>query len=135
MPELKDLRACYRVVVKGIVKNTEGRILFVKERDNWDLPGGGLEHGEDILGGIVREFKEELNVDVRIDESTTRVIPAWNKKFDAPVFIVAYNAELLGEPSATDEVSEFAYFSLDEAKASAGIFDTTVPEILANIFS
>lgn len=40
----------YRLSIKGIIFNDTGEILFVKEsgRDWWDLPGGGMDHGEDI---------------------------------------------------------------------------------------
>ena len=50
MPELKHIRASYRVSVKGLIYE-DGKLLFVRERsDTWDLPGGGLEHGESIAG-------------------------------------------------------------------------------------
>ena len=46
---LKDIPAAYRVTVKGLARDGQGRLLFVRERgDTWDLPGGGLEHGEEI---------------------------------------------------------------------------------------
>lgn len=54
----------YRISIKGIVLNDAGEILFVKEsgRDWWDLPGGGMDHGEDIKTAIARELKEEVNL-------------------------------------------------------------------------
>ena len=54
----------YRLSIKGIIFNDVGEILFVKEsgRDWWDLPGGGMDHGEDIKTAIAREMKEEVNL-------------------------------------------------------------------------
>ncbi len=54
----------YRLSIKGIILNDAGEILFVKEsgRDWWDLPGGGMDHGEDIKTAIAREMKEEVNL-------------------------------------------------------------------------
>ena len=50
---LKDIKSAYRVAVKGLVRDELGRLLFVQERsDSWDLPGGGLEHGEDITEAL-----------------------------------------------------------------------------------
>ena len=54
----------YRLSIKGIILNNAGEILFVKEsgRDWWDLPGGGMDHGEDMKTAIAREMKEEVNL-------------------------------------------------------------------------
>jgi ADP-ribose pyrophosphatase YjhB (NUDIX family) len=52
----------YRVSVKARVVH-EGRLLVVREgSDRWDLPGGGLEHNEDVSDGLRREVQEELGV-------------------------------------------------------------------------
>lgn len=54
----------YRLSIKAIIFNDAGEILFVKEsgRDWLDLPGGGMDHGEDIKAAIAREMKEEVNL-------------------------------------------------------------------------
>lgn len=54
----------YRVSLKCLVRNEKGEILVVKEsgRGWWDLPGGGMDHGEDIRSAIAREMKEEVNM-------------------------------------------------------------------------
>jgi ADP-ribose pyrophosphatase YjhB (NUDIX family) len=54
----------YRVSIKCLVRNEKGEILVVKEtnRTAWDLPGGGMDHGEDIKTAIAREMKEEVNL-------------------------------------------------------------------------
>ena len=54
----------YRISLKGLIRNEKGEILVAKEtrRDWWDLPGGGMDHGEDIKTAIARELKEEVNL-------------------------------------------------------------------------
>jgi 8-oxo-dGTP pyrophosphatase MutT (NUDIX family) len=54
----------YRISIKGLVRNEEGEVLVVKEsgRGSWDLPGGGMDHNEDIKRAIAREMKEEVNL-------------------------------------------------------------------------
>lgn len=54
----------YRISIKGIILNDAGEVLLVKEsgRDWWDLPGGGMDHGENIKAAIARELKEEVNL-------------------------------------------------------------------------
>ena len=59
-----------RVAVYGICEDGTGRVLLVRAAPyltvagQWFLPGGGLEHGEDPVGGLRREFREETGLDV-----------------------------------------------------------------------
>lgn len=51
----------YRVSLKAYIKNEKGEVLVCKENsDTWSLPGGGLDHGEDVLVGLQRELNEEI---------------------------------------------------------------------------
>ena len=52
----------FRVSLKAVVINDEGKVLIVKEtdRDWWDIPGGGLDHGESIKEALIRELHEEV---------------------------------------------------------------------------
>ncbi|QQS22353.1 NUDIX hydrolase [Candidatus Saccharibacteria bacterium] len=54
--------AFYRVSVKAVIRNDSGHVLCVTEteRDLWELPGGGLDHGETIQQGLSRELAEEI---------------------------------------------------------------------------
>lgn len=63
----------YRVSLKCLIKNNDGEILLVKEagRDFWDLPGGGMDHGENIDAAIARELLEEVGY---LGDFTYRVI-------------------------------------------------------------
>ena len=130
---LKDIKSAYRVVVKGLVRDQSGKLLFVQERsDSWDLPGGGLEHGENIVEALTREFQEELGVDITIDSDRPRIIPTWNTKFDDPVLIIAYEVALLTTPCLTDEVSNVSYFDIHEIKQEK--LDSTLIGKLSKIY-
>ena len=54
----------FRLSLKALIIDDQGRVLLVKEagRDWWDLPGGGLDHGESIAEGLARELAEEVNL-------------------------------------------------------------------------
>lgn len=54
----------FRVSLKCLIRDSEGRVLVVQEvgRDWWDLPGGGMDHGEDLKTAIAREMAEEVNM-------------------------------------------------------------------------
>lgn len=60
-------------------------MLVVKEtgRTWWDLPGGGMDHGEDIKTAIAREMKEEANLEGDFDY---RIIDV-----DEPAHLSAHN--------------------------------------------
>lgn len=108
--KLKNIPAAYRVTVKGLVRDNTRRLLFVRERgDIWDLPGGGLEHGEGLEESLRREFREEVQVEIEILPTAPIIIPTWHSKFDDPVIIIAFEVILLGEPQAGEEVEELAY--------------------------
>lgn len=53
----------YRISLKCFITNAEGDVLVVRERGrgSWDLPGGGIDHGEDIYSALARELNEELD--------------------------------------------------------------------------
>lgn len=57
----------------GLIRNKFGEILFVKRSENdsflpgyWELPGGGVEYGENIGDTLRREIKEECGLDAEV---------------------------------------------------------------------
>ena len=56
----------FTVSVKGVVLSPDREVvLLMNERDEWELPGGKLESGEDPAACVVREMEEELALRVR----------------------------------------------------------------------
>jgi 8-oxo-dGTP diphosphatase len=55
--------------VSVVVVNSQGKILLTKRQDleNWVFPGGGIERGESLEKGAVREVKEETGVRVKVE--------------------------------------------------------------------
>jgi 8-oxo-dGTP pyrophosphatase MutT (NUDIX family) len=51
----------------AIFRDDDGAVLLVKPsyREAWEIPGGGLEHGEDPWAAAVREVKEETGLELR----------------------------------------------------------------------
>ena len=60
----------FQVRVTGVLIE-EGRLLLVRQRlsemRDWSLPGGRLEQGETLEQGLIRKWKEETGLDVRVE--------------------------------------------------------------------
>lgn len=59
----KDQDYLFRVSLKAVIRNENGELLVVKERgrDVWELPGGGMDHGETFEEAMKRELFEEIS--------------------------------------------------------------------------
>jgi len=92
----------------------EARVVLVRnDRDEWELPGGRAEPGEDHADTLAREFNEELAISVRpgaqIDSYLFEVIPGRH------VFIITYGCILVGEfrPALSDEHTGYCLWPVD----------------------
>jgi len=64
--------------VTAAVIEREGRILICRRRldqdhaGKWEFPGGKLEDGEQPRAAVVRELREELAIEARVDSEIDR---------------------------------------------------------------
>jgi 8-oxo-dGTP diphosphatase len=55
----------YRVSLKAIIMDEQRRVLVLEDKDGgWELPGGGLDHGESMQHCLRREVMEEIGVGI-----------------------------------------------------------------------
>jgi 8-oxo-dGTP pyrophosphatase MutT (NUDIX family) len=124
----------YRVSVKAIITDDAGRILLLKERDgSWELPGGGLEHAENIQEALAREITEETGLTVTRMSNQPAAFWTLHKEVGSPTLkwfaFVAYEAAVSGDfqlDPTNDEAQEARYFSKDEA-STLQLHDNTKP--------
>lgn len=65
----EDIRYQLRRAARAVVTNGTGKValLFVSHKGYHKLPGGGVERGEDIIGALRREVKEETGCEVELE--------------------------------------------------------------------
>jgi 8-oxo-dGTP pyrophosphatase MutT (NUDIX family) len=101
------------VSIKGVLLLDDRVVLVKNPRDEWELPGGRVDPGENHAQTLSREFAEELGVKVAvadpIDSYRFEVIPGKH------VFIVTYGCELAGEfaPRLSDEHTEHCLWPVE----------------------
>jgi len=99
--------------VQGILINEEGLLLLEKRKDDqlWGLPGGWAEVGETPEETIIREFKEETNLNVQPIELLglyTRLPGQYNQPHTS-VHILYYCNLVNGELKISHESLEMKY--------------------------
>lgn len=114
-----------RVGADAILRDGHGRILLVDPdyKPDWDLPGGMIEANEPPLDGLLRELKEELNLDLTQSQLTLSCIDwvsphgPWDDSlmliFDAGQLPVDQIAHL--EPDH-DELRRYGFLELGQVR-------------------
>jgi 8-oxo-dGTP diphosphatase len=71
-------------VMAGVLIDPAGCVLLAQRPPGkhlagmWEFPGGKLEPGESPAAGLVRELREELDVEVDPDSVTPLIQVSWN---------------------------------------------------------
>jgi len=121
----------YRVSVKALILNeTRDKFLIVHEDNGrWDLPGGGLDWGEDAHEGLRREIHEEMGLVVtHIETHPSYFLTSTNMWKDVHVANVIYEAtpENL-DFTSTPECTEIKFVDAEELKN----FELVIPNVQA----
>jgi 8-oxo-dGTP pyrophosphatase MutT (NUDIX family) len=113
------------VSVKGIVFEAFGGVdqvwLRQNERDEWELPGGKLDAGEQPEDTVVRELDEELGFQVEVVGIVQNYLYTIEMSPDEHrgVLVASYLCKILGKTGLFETVGEageaqFAKYSLNE---------------------
>ena len=73
-------------VVAAIIKKGDTRLATQRGygdlKDGWEFPGGKIEPGEAYDAALIREIKEELDVDIVVNEHVITIDYKGYEKFD-----------------------------------------------------
>lgn len=107
----------------AIIVNENGQILLQSraDRDRWGLPGGCQELGERFQDTVIREIKEETNLDVKEEDlELIDIVSGASRRNDYPNGDVVINNTALycirnysGELKWDLESKEMRFFDLD----------------------
>lgn len=104
--------ARFRVAVNAVIER-DGQYLLARRQDIgwWHLVGGGLEYGETIQQGLLREIQEEIGASVDI----LRLVGVYAKpqKQEVVLTFLCHLAADTAEPRISDEITEIGWFAPD----------------------
>src|SRR5258707_869366 len=109
------------ISVKGVVFDEKRVWLRQNERNEWELPGGKIDPGEQPTETVERELQEELGMHTRADtlvQAYIYVIPG-SVDESRGVLVLTYLCELIKANGNLEETGEagpaqFQQFDLDE---------------------
>ena len=111
----------YGLTVRGIIRNDSGEILIVKRHpksrtdpEMWELPGGKVEKGEHFADALVREIKEETDLDVEVGDFCEAVQNDYAHK--RTVQLMMYLSDVTGEVKISEEHTEFMWAPIEKIK-------------------
>lgn len=116
------------------IKDEKVLVTLSKGKDTWYIPGGKREQNETDQEALIREIKEELNVDIIIDTIKhygTFEAQAHGKPLGTVVRMTCYMGDYEGvlEPSA--EIEKLDFFTYTQ-KSSASLVDHLIFDDLKN---
>jgi ADP-ribose pyrophosphatase YjhB (NUDIX family) len=120
-----------KLAVGTIIRVNEGRQIVLVKRaiepgyGKWVFPGGHVDRGEEITLAAIREAREEVGLEVRLDH----LVNIYSYSGVAPVIIVYAATMIGGELAVDDEGLEAHAFDLEAIPWDELAFKSTAEAI------
>lgn len=120
--ELRGIANDNPISVKGIIVTKSKHVLLLRRpgETKWDLPGGGVDDGENIAEAYAREVMEETGLTVHSCEPVhtfLRDVPGKDIKLIQYVLTLSDDISVDTPITLSFEHEEFRYFSFSEIPA------------------
>lgn len=109
------------VAVVALIKDNSGKYLFIKPtdykdfgdyQDAWYPPTGHVKENESMEKALIRELKEELNLDIK----PVRLLTEWEQDIKGETAFWWECKILKGRIKKSHEIKDFGYFSEKEVE-------------------
>lgn len=111
----------FGLTVRAVIKNNDDEILILKRHpmsktdpEMWELPGGKVENGEEFTTALIREIKEETNLDCEIGDFYEAVQNNYSHKRTLQLMMYLDNVE--GNIKISEEHTEFMWANTDKIR-------------------
>lgn len=104
-------------VVAAIIKNESGKILIAQRNLKksqgglWEFPGGKIEKDETKEEAIIREIKEELTIDIKVDKYLAEKVFNYP---DKDINLIAMECTRIGGNVELTEHEDYKWVTSDE---------------------
>jgi 8-oxo-dGTP diphosphatase len=108
----------FGLAVRALITDEDGKILIIKRSsesktnpDKWELPGGKVDQGEPFDQALIREVKEETNLNISLDHVVG--VSEQNLTLIRAVHIILSAKVEEGELSLSNEHDGYAWVYFD----------------------
>jgi 8-oxo-dGTP diphosphatase len=107
------------LIVTAAIIEHQGKILITQRKPNknqalkWEFPGGKIEEGETPKECLAREIKEELDIDIKVNDIFEVVHHKYEK---ITILLLAYKCSYNSGILKTVDCNNFMWVTLDEMK-------------------
>ena len=126
----------FHLTVLGVLQRPDGKYLITRRRMDkewaagwWEVPGGGVNAGEDSKSAVIREIREETGIDVSKAKggyvfSYKRINLEEKNNYFVDIYKFILDFDESDVEVQDKEVSEFSIAPIEEVKdyAEQGIF-------------
>jgi 8-oxo-dGTP diphosphatase len=95
-----------------LVEDGEILLLYRKDRDHWEVPGGKVKEDESPTEATVREAREEIGVEISLEK------PFYTGEFQHNGEIFLWNGYVADIEEGTPEIQEDKFEKLEWVKGS-----------------
>lgn len=108
----------FQISVKGLFFDKDNKLMMMQENNGlWELPGGRVQKGEDLLACLKRECSEETGLECQILEKQPSIVYAAIDQVGRPRLMLYYKISFNSlDFTPSEECVAIKFFSKEEVK-------------------